>query len=388
MRTVGVVTVSRSDYGLYRPVLRRIAGERSLRLVIYVAGMHLERAYGKTVSLVSDDGFKIAGYVPMALRGDHPAVTARAIGLGVLGFARIFRRRRPDILVVLGDRFDMVPAALAALPFKIPVAHIHGGETTEGVIDECLRHMLTKLSHLHFVSTRIHRRRVIQMGEEPWRVVVSGAPGLDNLRTLRHLSAEEVAKALGFPLEAKVLLITLHPETLRCETPAQQYQELLAALEAIEAQMVFTLPNADTGGRIGAKLIRGFVATHPCAHFVENLGTELYLNLMRHASAMVGNSSSGLIEAPSFHLPVVNIGRRQAGRMRGANVIDVRSERGSILAGIRKALTPRFRSKLSGLRNPYDAGKPAADIIVDRLVSIRLGERLITKRFHDLVNHG
>lgn len=382
-RRIGVVTVGRSDYGIYLPVLRRLRADRAMELGLYVAGMHLEREFGLTVRDIEADGFPIAARVPMRLGPDKPGSIAGAIGRGVAGFARAFERGRPDLLVVLGDRFEMYCAALAALPFTIPVAHIHGGELTQGAIDDALRHSMTKLSHLHFVSTEDYASRVIQLGEEPWRVVVSGAPSLDNLRTLELPVRRELERTIGMPLDPAPLLVTFHPVTLEYEEAGQQVRKLLAALDELGMPVVFTAPNADTGGREIRKAVRAFVRTRRHCVFVENLGTRGYFGLMAHAAAMAGNSSSGLIEAPSFELPVVNVGTRQQGRVRAANVIDVGCSRTEILKGLRKAVSPAFRGTLKGLENPYGDGH-AAERIVARLKTVPLDGRLLMKRFHDL----
>ena len=384
MRTIGVVTVGRSDYGLYLPVLRALRSSADVRLQLFVSGMHLSALHGGSVAIIERDGFPITERIPTLTESDTPEAVAKAIAAGVSGFAAAYARQRPDIVVVLGDRFDMYAAAVAALPFRIPVAHIHGGELTQGAIDDALRHSMTKLSHLHFVSTEVYARRVQQLGEEPWRITVSGAPGLDNLESVRRLSRQELEAALGFGLASPLLLVTFHPVTLQYEQVGRHCAELLAALEEIGVPVVFTLPNADTGGLMVARLIREFVDRSHNARLVDNLGTELYVNLMEQASVMVGNSSSGIIEAPSLGLPVVNIGLRQAGRVRAGNVIDVAEDRAGIVASIRTALTPAFRDHARECANPYYAGAPAAGMIAKRLASIPLDERLTMKLFQDV----
>jgi UDP-N-acetylglucosamine 2-epimerase (non-hydrolysing)/GDP/UDP-N,N'-diacetylbacillosamine 2-epimerase (hydrolysing) len=319
----------------------------------------------------------------MLLSSDTPEGVAKSVGLGTIGFAQLFARFRPDILVVLGDRFEMYVAALSALPFKIPVAHIHGGELTQGAIDDALRHSMTKLSHLHFASTYEYARRIMQLGEEPWRVVVSGAPGLDNLHTVPLLDAQELERRTGIPLDPPPLLVTFHPVALEYEQTTWQVGELLAALEACALPVVFTLPNADTSGRIISRMIERFVETTPQASMIANLGTQGYLSMMFHAAAMVGNSSSGIIEAASFKLPVVNIGTRQDGRIRAANVMDVGYERHEIVTAIRKATDPAFRASLADLVNPHGSGHAAAAIVA-RLKDVMLDDRLMMKRFYDV----
>jgi UDP-hydrolysing UDP-N-acetyl-D-glucosamine 2-epimerase len=345
--------------------------------------MHLSPEFGLTIREIEADGFPIGERVEMLLSSDTPEGIAKSMGLGTMGFAQAYGRCRPDILLVVGDRFEMHAAALAALPFKIPVAHIHGGEITEGAIDDALRHSITKLSHLHFVSTREYANRVIQMGEEPWRVVVSGSPALDNLRTLTLLKPEELAARFGLSLNQAPLLVTFHPVTLEYEDTDWQVSELLEALRPFDLPVVFTAPNADTSGRVIARKIEDFVKDHPSAWIVPNLGTLGYLSMMRCAAAMVGNSSSGIVEAPSFELPVVNIGSRQRGRVRAPNVIDVGYGATEIAGAVERALCPAFRASLAGLTNPYGDGR-AAECIVRVLRETPLGDKLLVKRFHDL----
>lgn len=383
MRKIGVVTVARSDYSIYLPVLRKIQADPDLELHLLVAGMHLSPEFGLTAKVMEADGFQIAERVEMLLSSDTPDGIAKSMGLGVIGFAQSFARFRPDVLLVLGDRFEMHAAALAALPFKIPVAHIHGGEITEGAVDDALRHSMTKLSHLHFVSTQEYARRVIQMGEETWRVVVSGSPALDNLHTLTLLPREELAGRFGLRLDRAPLLVTFHPVTLECEQTEGQVSELLDALRVVELPVVFTMPNADTNGRVIARMIEEFVKRQPDAWIVPNFGPEGYFSMMAVSAAMVGNSSSGIVEAASFGLPVVNIGTRQQGRARGENVIDVGYERDEIIRGIRWAISPEFRARLQGLTNPYGDGH-AAEVIVRRVKEVVLDNRLLVKHFLDL----
>ena len=382
MRTIGVVSVGRSDYGIYLPVLRAIQSDTSLKLHLIAAGMHLSPEFGRTIDMIRTDGFEIGDSVEMLLSSDTPAGIAKSMGLGVIGYAESFSRRRPDILVVLGDRFEMHAAALSALPFKIPVAHIHGGELTFGAIDDALRHSLTKLSHLHFTATREYGERVVRMGEEPWRVTVSGAPSLDHLHSLAFLDTAALASRFSLQLDAPPLLATFHPVTLEFEQTEWHIGEMLAALEGVKAPIVFTMPNADTSGRIVIHRVQEFVASHANAMYVENLGTEAYFSMMKIAALMIGNSSSGIIEAASFQLPVVNIGNRQAGRTRARNVIDAGHSRTEIAAALARAGSPEFRSSLRGLENPYGCGK-AAGVIVRGLKEQELNQRLLTKRFYD-----
>lgn len=383
MKTIGAVTVARSDYGIYLPVFRRIQEDPEFQLRIIVAGMHLSPEFGLTVRAIEEDRFAVSERVEMLLSSDTAEGVVKSMGLGLIGFAQVYTRLRPDVLLVLGDRFEMHAAVAAALPFKLPVAHIHGGESSEGAIDEAFRHSITKMSHIHFVATEEYAKRVIQMGEEPWRVVVSGAPGLDNLRNLRLLTRRELEGKIGGNLKDPFLLVTYHPATLGNEQCEMQLQELLTALAEAQLAVLFTYPNADTGSREIIRMIREFVTQSTHAQVAVNLGTRGYFSAMQYARAMVGNSSSGIIEAASFQLPVVNIGNRQRGRVRGKNVIDVDCNRAEILAGIARAVSPEFHAGLSDLVNPYSHGC-AAEIIIEKLRSLKLGDALLLKRFYEL----
>jgi len=382
MRLIGVVTTARSDYGIYLPVLRRIEADDALGLRLIVSGMHLSADFGMTVEVIEEDGFAIADRVESLASSDAPLDIGLAMSKATAGFAESYARARPDILVVLGDRFEMFPAALAALPFGIPVAHIHGGELTQGAIDDALRHAITKLSHLHFTTTTEYARRIMQMGEEPWRVTVCGAPALDNLKTVDFMTRSELAEECGFKPDGEFLLVTFPPVTLEQDRTEQYAAQLFSALERFALPVIITMANADTGGRLINHMIRAFAERCDLVQAVDNLGTRAYFSTMKLATAMVGNSSSGIIEAASFGLPVVNIGTRQAGRVRGANVIDTGYETDEILAGIQRAVSDEFRRDLREMVNPYGSGN-AAEAIVDKLKSVQLDERLIVKRFVD-----
>ncbi len=355
----------------------------ALDLRLVVSGMHLSAQHGSTVRAIEEDGFDIAERIEILLSSDTPQGISKSVGLGVIGFAQLFDRWRPDIMVVVGDRFEMHAAALAALPFKIPIAHISGGELTEGAIDDALRHSLTKLSHLHFPATEEYARRIIQLGEEPWRVIVAGEPSLDQLHTMQLLPREELERRFELQLNQRFVMVTFHPVTLEYEQAEEQVTELLAGIQTSGMPAVFTMPNADTGNHVIREKIKQFVAEHGDSRLVDNFGIHAYFSMMSLAAAMVGNSSSGLLEAASFELPAVNIGARQDGRVRARNVIDVGYNREDIARGMRKAVSPEFRASLRGLVNPYGGGN-ASRIITDRLRTVELGDRLIRKKFYDL----
>jgi UDP-N-acetylglucosamine 2-epimerase (non-hydrolysing)/GDP/UDP-N,N'-diacetylbacillosamine 2-epimerase (hydrolysing) len=277
----------------------------------------------------------------------------------------------------------MHAAALAALSFKIPIAHISGGELTEGAIDDALRHSLTKLSHLHFPATEEYARRVIQLGEEPWRVVVAGEPSLDQVHTLQLVPREELERRFALRLASPFVMVTFHPVTLEYEQAEHQVTELLAAIESSSMPAVFTMPNADTGNQVIREKIQQFVADQGKSRLVDNFGIHAYFSMMNLAAAMVGNSSSGIVEAAAFELPAVNVGTRQDGRARARNVIDVGNSRKEILRGIQTATSAEFRASLRGLVNPYGTGH-ASRTITDRLRTVELGDRLIRKKFYNV----
>jgi UDP-hydrolysing UDP-N-acetyl-D-glucosamine 2-epimerase len=382
MRRVGVVTVARSDYGIYRPVLRALELRDDVEVALYAGGMHLVERFGSTVSELERDGHRIAERVDFLGPGDSPLDVATAIGRGVGAFAEAFTRSRPDILLVLGDRFEMFAAGVAALPLTLPLAHIHGGESTEGLIDEAIRHSLTKLSHVHFAATPDYARRIVQLGEEPWRVHVTGAPALDELTGFEPLSDLALAQH-GVTLRGPTLLVTYHPVTLTSERTDHELDALLEAVAASGLDAVLTFPNADTGHRGIVSRLESLPHADGRFTVVPNLGTAAYFTLMSRAVAMVGNSSSGIIEAASFRLPVVDVGIRQRGRLKPVNVLSADGGAESIAAGIRKALDPAFRRSLQGLVNPYGDGR-AGKRIAEVVATVPIDDRLLLKRFHDL----
>lgn len=382
---VCVISVARSDYGIFRPLLRRLTADPGFELQLIAAAMHLAPAFGDTVREIERDGFEIAARVEMTPDVDTPEAVARSMGQGTIGFAAAYARLEPDLLVVLGDRYEMHAAVVAAVPFLIPTVHIAGGSLTMGAIDDGLRHSITKLSHLHFVEAEVCRQRVIQMGEEPWRVHTTGSLSLDNLNGFAPLSLNELNHRFGLALtpEAPPLLVTFHPVTREYENTQQYMEALLAALAASARPVVFTYPNADTSGRVIIKMIEDYAREREDAFCVPHFGVEGYYSLMAHAAAMVGNSSSGIMEAASFRLPVVNIGTRQSGRLAPANVVTTGYDRDAILAGIETCVSPAFRAGIAGLVNPYGDGK-AAERMVAVLKSTDFGRSgLIEKVFYE-----
>ncbi len=380
MRRIVCVSVGRSDVSILRPIIKELRETSGVQpVVIAIRGREARRQGGANLHL--SEPFDVDETIPLGVDTNDPAGMANAIGRGVLLFAKIFQRLSPHIVLVVGDRFETFSAATAALPLGIPLAHVHGGEVTEGALDDSWRHAISKMSHLHFVSARVFRDRLVRMGEEPWRITVSGAPGLDNLSCHALLSRTELERVLRMSLTPAPLMVTYHPVTLDPRSAGQQIQGLLAALSRLKIPVVITAPNADAGYRDVRKALRAFVGRTPSARWVEGLGSQGYYTLMTHARAMVGNSSSGIIEAASFRLPVVNIGFRQAGRMHGPNVVDVGDNADDIVSGVRRTTTERFRKNLAR-RNPYGDGG-AAWRIVDVLRSVPLDQKLRMKRFYD-----
>jgi UDP-hydrolysing UDP-N-acetyl-D-glucosamine 2-epimerase len=349
-------------------------------LQLIVAAGHLDPKYGNTVQEIERDGFPIAARVPMKMNGDSREEVAMVIGLGVQEFSSAFHHLQPDVVVLLGDRYEMISAAIAALPSRIPVAHIHGGELTFGAIDDAIRHAITKLSHLHFAATAEYARRVRQMGEEAWRVHETGSPAIDSIQSFDPIPQSELESEIGLEL-SKTLLITYHPVTLE-DGDRQNLSNLLAAVLESGYSLLFTYPNADSNNDHIIDCVKEFVATKPHARFVTNFGHRKYHSVQRYVAAMVGNSSSGIIEAASFHLPVVNIGTRQEGRVRARNIIDVGYSKEEIVKGIAMAINPGFRRSIAQIVNPYGDGH-AAQRIVSLLKSMKTGPTLIIKKFID-----
>ena len=384
-RKICIVTGTRAEYGLLYWIIKGIHEEPELELQLIVTGMHLSPEFGLTVREIEKDGFPIAEKVEMLLSSDTETAIATSMGLGMIGFAKAYERLKPDILVVLGDRFEILSAVASAVPFRVPVAHIHGGEATEGVTDELFRHAITKMSHIHFPSNKVYANRIIQMGESSQNVFCFGSPALDNVYKLSLLNREKLFQELGLPQNKKIGVVTYHPVTLEKDTVELHMNELLKALQGFnELYWVFTLPNADVGGRIIIKMINDFISKNSeSGKSFTSLGQLKYLSLLKYATVMVGNSSSGIIEAPSFELPVVNITDRQGGRVRAENVIDEPiCEASRISSAINKAISREFRDTLKWLKNPYGDGDAVAGI-VKTIKTISLSG-LIKKQFCDL----
>lgn len=384
-RKICIITGTRAEYGLLRWVMQGIKDDPDLTLQVIVTGMHLSPEFGLTYREIERDGFQIDRKVEMLTSSDTPVGIAKSMGLGMIGFADALSEMRPDLIVVLGDRFEIFAAAAAALVARIPVAHLHGGETTEGAFDEALRHSITKMSHLHFVAATEYRQRVIQLGEQPERVFLVGGLGIDNIRRLKLLDRAELEASLDFKLGPKNLLITFHPVTLESATAASQMAELLSVLaELHDTHLVFTLPNADTDGRALIRMVEQFVARHPNARAYTSLGQLRYLSCIAHADGVVGNSSSGMAEVPSFRKGTINIGDRQRGRLQAASVIYCEPSRQSIAAALERLYDADFQASLSSVRNPYGEGG-ASERVVETLKNYAI-DGIVKKAFYDLPN--
>jgi len=377
-RTVCAVTGSRADWGLLKPVLSAIDQAPELGLQLAVTGAHLEPAYGNTVKVIEADGFNVDARIDLALSSGTAMEVTRALGRGVTGFAEALSTLNPDFLLVLWDRYEILAAVQAALIARIPVAHIAGGDITEGAFDDAIRHAVTKLSHLHFVTNEDARRRVLQMGEAEARVHLSGSPGIDELKATELLSREQLEQSLDFELRPRNLAITFHPATLGIADPVSKLNILLASLDRLgtDTGLIFTGSNADTGGDAVNARLSEYVAgrDHACLH--TSLGQQRYYSLVAMADAVVGNSSSGLYEAPSLGTPTVNIGDRQKGRLRAASVIDCPVETDAIIDAIQRA----WNLDMSGVENPYGDGH-ASERILAVLKQPWEREKLIHKQF-------
>ena len=382
-RKICVITGSRADYGLLRWVMQGIKDDPELTLQVIATGMHLSSVFGMTYREIEQDGFYIDASVEILLSEDTPLGIAESIASGISGCAKAFDQLKPDIILVLGDRFEIFAAATSALVAKIPVAHIHGGETTVGAYDEAFRHSITKMSQVHFVAAEEYRTRVIQLGENPKTVNLVGGLGIENINRLKLLSKEELEISLGIKFESKSLLITYHPATLENESTEHQMQELLTALSNLNGTtLIFTMPNADTGGSLLTKMIEEFTRKFDNAYAFQSLGQLRYLSCIAQVDGVVGNSSSGLTEVPSFKKGTINIGTRQRGRLQALSVINCPPEAERISDALKKLYSQDFRSTLDGTINPYGEGD-ASNAVVKVLKNVKL-TGMVQKTFYDL----
>lgn len=385
MKKIVVLTATRAEYGLLKPLITKLYNDQDLDMRLAVTGMHLSPEFGMTVREIIDDGLPIDKKAEILLSSDTPSAVSKSMGLAVISFAEYFDTCRPDALLVLGDRYEALAVCIAAMNARVPVFHLQGGEATEGLVDEAVRHSITKMSCLHFTSTEAYRRRVIQLGEAPERVFNVGALGVENALHMELMGLQELEGSLGCRLGHAYAVGTFHPVTLEAATAQGQAVELLAALgETTGVKYLFTKANADAGGRAINQALQAYADTHADFMLVDSLGAGRYLSALKHASFVIGNSSSGLIEAPSFGVPTVNIGDRQKGRVAGGSVIPCSPDRAGIAAAIHKALDAGFREQAKVAANPYGDGDTSGRVL-DVIRRFLLGGGIdIKKQFYDI----
>ena len=383
-RKICVVTGTRAEYGLLYWLMKEIQADDELELQIIATGQHLSPEFGLTYKNIEADGFAINAKVEMLLSSDSPVGIAKSVGLGTIGFADTLARLQPDIMVLLGDRFEALAAAQTAMILRIPIAHIHGGESTEGAIDEAIRHSITKMSQIHFVSEPEYRDRVIQLGENPESIFEVGAVGIDNIVRLKLLGLQELEKQINFSLGKKFFLVTYHPETLTGKSPVEALKTLFAVFDEFpEYKLIFTQANSDAGGRIINEQIEAYAKKNKeRVLLVKSLGQLRYLSAMKLCAAVVGNSSSGLLEAPVFHVPTINIGDRQKGRKRYPSVIDCNEDKQQLLSAIQSLRDSKFLQKIQSMEIPHTDGKIAVTM-KDMLKQAELSN-ICQKKFYDL----
>lgn len=388
VRKIAIVTGTRAEYGLLKPVIGRFFDNPEIELIIFATGMHLSPEFGMTVNEIESDGFQVHERIEILLSSDSPVGVGKSMGLAMMGFTEALARNRPEVVIVLGDRYEVFAAVAAATVVNVPVVHIHGGELTLGAMDDAFRHSITKMSCLHFAATEEYRRRIIQMGESPRNVMNVGSLGVEAVLSLELWSRERLEENLGIRFSETNFLVTFHPATLDPDPVDRQLKQLFRALDQFpHAMIVFTKANADMRGREINALIDGYASRRGSSAAVfASLGQERYLSMMRQCDAVIGNSSSGIIEAPSLHVPTVNIGRRQEGRARSRSVIDCGVEEEMISDAIRKALSPEFKALCLCEKNPYEKDNVANAIcqtILERLSSLDVCERLTKEAFFD-----
>ena len=385
MKKICIVTGTRAEYGLLKPLIKRTEEDAEVELQLVVTGMHLSPEFGLTYKEIEKDGYTITDKNEMLLSSDTPNGITKSIGLATIGFADILTRLQPDIVVLLGDRFEIFAAATAAMIHRIPIAHIHGGELTEGLIDEAIRHSITKMSMLHFAATEEYRKRIIQMGEQKERVFNVGALGVENIMNQTLMTREELEGSIDFKLDKPYVLVTYHPVTLEKDSAKMQILNLLEALDEMrEYNVIFTKANADTDGRVINQLIEEYAAQHKeRVIVVTSLGMKRYLSAMKYTEMVIGNSSSGLLEAPSFHIPTINIGIRQQGRVKAESVVDCGYSKEAIKAAIKKVEKMKKSGCLNSVKNPYE-GKNTSKDILDTIKIYLTNHGAVIKKFYDM----
>lgn len=385
MKKICVVTGTRAEYGLLKPIMNRISEDDELELCLVVTGMHLSPEFGLTYQEIEKDGYKINRKVEMLLSADTPSSILKSMGVEMIGFADVYAEENPNMVVLLGDRYEMLVAAMAAMVYRIPISHIHGGETTEGVIDEAIRHSITKMSMLHFASTEVYKRRIIQLGEQPESVFSVGALGVENIKSIKLLSKRELEDSIKFDFIGMTVMVTYHPVTLENATVEKQFLNLLGVLkEHNELRVIFTKANADMDGRIINQMIDRFVSENPNRSIAfTSMGQLCYLSSLQYCVGVIGNSSSGIIEVPSFGIPTVDIGERQKGRVCAESVIHCGNKKEEIEEAVKKALSSEFRKRARQIRNPYE-GLGTSKRIVDAIKQYLDKDIILKKHFYDI----
>lgn len=381
-KNIVVVSGSRADYGLLRWVIDGVKKSDYLNLKLIATGMHLSPEFGLTINSIKKDGYDIYKNVECLLSSDSSSSIGKSIGLGIIGFSDAFSEINPDLIILLGDRFEIFAAATAAMVSKIPIAHLHGGETTEAAIDEAIRHSITKMSHLHFVASKKYKQRVTQLGENPKMIFNVGGLGIDNILKIKLIEKYDLEKKLDFKFGKKNILVTFHPVTLEDETSASQMRELLSSLSILkETKIIFTMPNADADGRIIIDLIKDFCKNNPHSKFYKSLGQEKYLSCINQVDFVIGNSSSGIIEVPTFKKGTINIGDRQKGRLQAKSIVNCRPIKEDITQAIKLIYTKEFQESLSKVKNPYGNGG-ASEKIIKVIEEIKLNS-ILKKKFYE-----
>lgn len=385
MKKAAVVTATRAEYGILKNVIEQISESDELELCLLVTGTHLAAEYGMTVQEIEEDGFPIAEKADILLSSDSPASVSRTMGLAMIQFASIFERHKPDILVALGDRYELLAVCCAAVNARIPIAHISGGETTEGAIDETIRHCITKMSYLHFPACESYRKRIIQLGEAPERVFNYGDVGVEAIRKMKKMTKEELEESLKFLLDRPYLCVTFHPATLSEEDAGTQMKELLKAVDAYpDMKFIFTKANADAGGRTINRMIDDYVKEHNNCTAFSSLGSRRYLSLLRYANGVLGNSSSGIVEAPALGIPTVNIGNRQKGRLQAASILNCEPDCAQIIDCIAKSQTKEFLQMARYVETPYGGTDTSARIVKTLTRFLYSGNICLEKQFFDI----
>lgn len=389
MKKICIVTATRAEYGLLKPIIKEFNVDNSVELKLVVTGMHLAPEFGSTYEEIIKDGLNIDKKIEILVSGDSPVSISKSMGLAIIGFSDYFSEEKPDLIVVLGDRYETLAVSIAAMNQRIPICHLYGGEATEGLIDEAIRHSITKMSYLHMTSTEVYRKRVIQLGEHPSRVFNVGAIGIENIKNIDFLSKNELSRSIGFNISRPFAVVTYHPVTLENENATKQLSELLRVISEYDhLDYIFTLANSDVEGRTINAMIKEFSSTRENCIVVPSLGMQRYLSSLKYCSMVIGNSSSGIIEAPSFNIPTINIGDRQKGRIQAKSIINCKPIYESIKLAFDKSQERNFIEEIKECSNPYEKSKTTENIV--RIIKKYLFQEGfdIKKAFYDLPSIG